>query len=411
MIKNQENDRLIIFSGNANIKIADKKIRQKVEVYFAWSRLQNIRCEVVFPQMRLDFTRPAKLEIPSKKVETFFNFTNIQFDADHQIYIEMCSDRLEIGREKKVNMMVGLIPDFPSLSLRSDINGEFGEIIGGFMDLSVENWQIKLSHVETGKLGDNRTGKVTHHISIKKHDESEFMPYEVEKIVDCINYFLTFSKGSRIEIPILRGFYGRSIVYTFARSIDHVPSGGSNNWLPYRFDDNFEQLFRTMWDNWRDDEFRKAITNIIDSYIQSLSSFSFDSGIVISQIALELMAWVKIVESDQLISRSGFEALPASDRIRLLLTGLGIEIHVPENFTYLKKLSNGNNWKDLPESIVQLRNSIVHPNIRRRSNAASDEAKKELMIMSTMFIEISLLKILKYKGSYRKRVNGEVQKI
>jgi hypothetical protein len=141
-------------------------------------------------------------------------------------------------------------------------------------------------------------------------------------------------------------------------------------------------------------------------YVRSCNSHSgIDANIILIQAALELLAYTHIVNDKQLLTAKGFKDLWASDKIRLLLGSLGIPCNIPANCKSICSLiqsSSSVKWTDLPHAFSDIRNSLVHPDVKNRdvySQAYLDAWKAGLWM-----VEMVILRVCGYRDTYSNRL-------
>ena len=147
--------------------------------------------------------------------------------------------------------------------------------------------------------------------------------------------------------------------------------------------------------------------NLIDWYIEACrKSSNIESSIIIVQTSLELIYNWLIVEKKQIIKGKDAENISASNKIRLILNELRISSELPTEMTYLKKACDDNqNTNDAPDVLVLIRNAIVHGQFEKRKILSSMrwEVFNESLNLMLLYLELSILYILKFNGTYRNR--------
>jgi hypothetical protein len=154
-----------------------------------------------------------------------------------------------------------------------------------------------------------------------------------------------------------------------------------------------------------DEETWEPIRTSLYWYVRSNTrDAGIDSSLILSQCALELLSWFVIVKETGALSEEGYGQLSsASEKLRLTLSLLGIPRQIP---TGLESLASARNeWKDLADCLVQARNYLVHPT---RSRSGKRRAQREypwyeLWLASQWLLELVMLRLLGYSGSYRNR--------
>lgn len=121
-----------------------------------------------------------------------------------------------------------------------------------------------------------------------------------------------------------------------------------------------------------------------------------------------------IVEDKKIISSDGFKNLPAADQLRLLLSYCSIPLTIPNSLTHLDQAVRDSkqnlNWEDSPQSLTEIRNSIVHsgkPAKRQRIFNLPVEVKAEIYQLGLWYLELVLLYIFGYQGDYFNRIAGK----
>lgn len=121
----------------------------------------------------------------------------------------------------------------------------------------------------------------------------------------------------------------------------------------------------------------------------------------------------------------GFDKLPASDKIRLLLSKFNISTKLPPNWETsvpeLYKLfgqqppqplqnlvaianENGNQWVDGPHAFTEFRNGIVHPRKLKKVLNADAGVTVEVCNLGRWYLELVLLSLCGYQGKYVNRL-------
>ncbi|MBD3821423.1 MAG: hypothetical protein IE914_04055 [Thiotrichales bacterium] len=113
-----------------------------------------------------------------------------------------------------------------------------------------------------------------------------------------------------------------------------------------------------------------------------------------------------------MITGKGFKDLWASDKFRLLLSTLSIPNQL-EN-SNLEQIAKSHKWLDLAHAVTEIRNSIVHPDHKKRG--PFDEVLFPVWNHSLQLIEFIILAICDYKGVYHNRLisgqwEGEVSSV
>lgn len=173
--------------------------------------------------------------------------------------------------------------------------------------------------------------------------------------------------------------------------------------------------FMTLWNKplWRD-----PLMNSIHWYVEANSnSGGLEGGIILAQAALELLAWLVLVDDQETAqySERQLNTESAEARIRKLLGVLAIPAGVPPDLPALAAVAGHLQSSDGIGVMVDIRNSLVHPRKARREQLARVPvaARFEALTLALYFLEVVLLRIFGYAGLYYSRLkastNAEVR--
>lgn len=128
-----------------------------------------------------------------------------------------------------------------------------------------------------------------------------------------------------------------------------------------------------------------------------------------TQVALELIYNVLIIEQKKLLLGKDADSISASNKIRLLLSYLKVGHEVPAQLTNLETTIN-KEICDGPDAFVQIRNAIVHSQEDKRRKVKNMDLmiKYEALQLGIWYLELSLLYILKFEDKYFNRCSGAV---
>jgi len=220
-----------------------------------------------------------------------------------------------------------------------------------------------------------------------------------------IRFFLSFAQG-RWMIPILPTGFGKNDNKIWEQL--STPSGEpwSRNvlsWWAREHSDQLIESFPGFVQRWQNDDWKDTIHEALSWYFEANSShISIEAKIILTQAAIELISFEHVVKSKRLIEKEGFKRLRASDKFRLLLSSLGIPIDLPKQLPKLIEEATRLTWMDGPHALTEVRNSIVHPEHKRRGQL--DSILLEAWNLGLWYLELSLLSICNYRGTYANRM-------
>ncbi len=260
--------------------------------------------------------------------------------------------------------------------------------------------------VKRKSLEQNGGYIITHHgeLEIKK---GSLRLEETYDILYCLNTFITFLNGRRTAALFLQGVFEDDVVWTDYSNKIIDPYKHVHSWAQEYTTEGLNELWQSFSSLWKGTDDKNFLNTVIHWYIEANNNSGFTEGsIIMAQTALELLYNWWIIEQNKLIVGEDSEKLSASNKIRLLLSQLNISHLVPRKFIQLKEfIDNNDNIIDAPDAIIQIRNAIVHSQVKKRKKLSSihPHAKHEALELSIWYIEMALLRILNFKDKYINR--------
>lgn len=289
------------------------------------------------------------------------------------------------------------------------------------IEMETDEWKIELRSLITTRqniklLKDEDGYQLTHIGGIQRPDGSPFTGKELDDCLYALRFALSFAKGGWCEPVCVVGFD------TLGNRVWEPWSSPRESWHnPFRWFDphNGSQLssfFSCFMNMWAIDDWREALHEIIYWYLNAnFSSRGIDAGIILTQAAIERLSYQFAVIEKRLVTHEGFKNLWASDKFRLLFSSLNIPLDIPTETPELQKLANSKKmkWLDAPHALTEIRNSLVHPEHKKRGQLSS--AYHEAWNLGLWYLEMGLLAICGYKGTYGNRLKqrwvGQVENV
>lgn len=278
------------------------------------------------------------------------------------------------------------------------------------VDLVSDSWKVELrSLVKTSdrfkKLKAEGGYALTHIGCLRKTDGSDFSGKEAAEKLHALRFFLSFAKGIWCE-PVCAVDFDESDnrvweSWSSPRESWHSPM----SWFDSHHCAQLINLFSGFMMRWNDENWREALHEVIYWYLNAnYSPRGIDAGIILTQAAIERLSYEYAVKDKKLIEAKGFKDLRASDKFRLLFSSLDIPIDISTAVPELEKLAKQFNWLDAPHTLTEVRNSLVHPEHKRRGQF--DSAIYETWNLGLWYLELSLLRICGYSVTYSNRLGS-----
>jgi len=287
------------------------------------------------------------------------------------------------------------------------------------VDLIYDQWNIELKSLlstrdDIKKLKEEGGYRLTHVGGIKRVDSALFSGKEAQEFLRALRFFLSFAKGGWCEPICAVGFDETGNHVWESWSSSREPWHASPSWFDPHNGSQLTILFPEFMKRWNNDDWREALDEVIYWYLNANSSaHGIDAGIILTQAAIERLSYEYAVKDKRLLMLNGFKDLLASDKFRLLFSSLGIPLEIPKETPEIVKLAKKFCWLDAPHALTEIRNSLVHPEHKRRGQL--DSVYYEAWNLGLWYLEMGLLAVCGYSGTYGNRLKqrfvGQVENV
>lgn len=343
--------------------------------------------------------------------------TNLAMGEASKISLTLLPNREPVSIHRTAKRLSSLefgvlnFPDFLQGQDKKVVVGAQWRVLGSVL-LQAGGWEIEITAVPTlsdieKKLKDEGGYAVTHTGTVRRFDGGDFAVQDVEPLLSALRLFLSFARGTYCGLTLVVGkdCDGES---AWERWGTHRVTEWSNpppSWFDRMNGYILAEVFPGFWKLWQDQE--QLARMVVDLYLNAnLGSHGVghDGGLILAQVALERL--------------SNKESGPRGKRIARALRKMGISgaaLHIstescPELAAYNERKHA---WKHGPHALVELRNNIVHP--RDKYHNLPQMAYYEVWNLAQWYLELILLKLSGYEGSYGNRLTqkwvGEVEPV
>jgi hypothetical protein len=365
------------------------------------------------------FLPERQLEIPGLAV----NY-NVSLGKKSEITMTWtpCKEPIIASGNKKSSMSYVVFNIFNFKDFRGTRNSVKNIKNGGtcridHINITWQGWEIEIKKLEstsqTVKELKAKGGYGLTHIGIIRKKNNIFTGEEVENILLGIGFLLSFARGIWCH-PILSTGFNENECKVWEEWIS--PSNSwitPHTWFDEQHGQQLQDFFPGLMDKLTDDSWGDTIQEVIYWYLQSCNlANGTDSGIILIQAAIERLSFEYTVNHKKLLTKNGFKDLWASDKFRLLFASIDIPLDIPDSdlLIPMKVAAKNFNWLDAPHAFTEVRNSIIHPEHKKR-----DSVKKiyyETWSMGLWYLELAILRLCDYRGTYNNRlVRGMVGQV
>jgi hypothetical protein len=277
--------------------------------------------------------------------------------------------------------------------------------------LQAHPWQIRLQLLpkcrERIKAVKAFSGyAVTHVGEVARLDRQLFSGKETQTLLDVVGRFLSFSVGRKCGLLLPIGFDSqRNVVWRQWWTDLFDPWVARRAW----FDGSKGALLEAAFGGYARKQaqpiWTRPLGDAIYWYLLANNSLAgIDSGIILAQTALELLAWNYLVKDKAALSKTKFEELKAAGRIDRLLGDLAIGNTLPPASLARIRAHVADAPDDIAHLVVMVRNAIVHPTGEKIDHYL--EIIRDVWTLALWTIEMVLLRLIDYSGEYLNRLHS-----
>lgn len=250
-------------------------------------------------------------------------------------------------------------------------------------------------------------GYVISHVGEWRPAAGQMTVEQTKTILRMLHFWFGFLRGAWAGPLFPRGYSGGAEVWQHLTTWNIAANRDVPTWLPQRTPVNLSSAFLGFTRRWSDVAWQNPLETAIAWLVEANSPHAAsETRIVLAQVALELLAWVHVVETQSLHSRTDFNRISAAGRIRVLLQQLGIPTTVPD---YLPSLTaavvDDRDAFDGPGMITAVRNALVHATEQKRVAIGKLHGVERYQCaqLALHYLELVLLAVCGHDGRYARR--------
>ena len=275
-------------------------------------------------------------------------------------------------------------------------------------------WKVTLDPVADSsgvweRLAKNGGVAVTHGGRLERVGGELFAPSAAMEILECLHYFLWFTKGRSCALCLPVGF-DRSGQRLWAqwRALWVAPEAAALSWVDKHEGANqLAQLFPLFEALWRDPTYHSALRISLRYYLDANDANPLQRGVALAQLCLEAIAYAHLVTAGHDPTAFG-RRVHANVTLRTLLKLLRVPTAIPRSMSALHSVRPAS-WTmdpwDGPSAVTWLRNDVLHG--EKKVPPPTLRAWTQAWRLSGWYVELCLLSLCGYQGSYRSRVHED----
>jgi hypothetical protein len=321
----------------------------------------------------------------------------------------------EIGHDQQIIHIIFHVANFTDYHGRGVRDEKGRKAWASRSVMEVGEWRITLDKLEDAKRlfeGLKAIGgfAITHVGKLERLDGKRFAAKKSGQVFEALFRHLSFCRGAWVA-PILPVGFDENGDRVWERWRDWKIERWKNvdNWFNSHSEEGLSKGLPGFYEKWQDEKWKEPLLLSNHWYVEAnMSAGGVEGSIILAQAAFEVLGWAHIVDEKSALSDKGYEKIDAADKLRLLLSSCGIPAAIPATLVKLTATARakGNDWKDGPQALTEVRNALVHGNPARRKKVFDEHHAlvHETWGLSLWYLELIMLKLCGYKGNYSNRV-------
>lgn len=307
-----------------------------------------------------------------------------------------------------VRFCLANFPSYIGAGVRYEQEGIFGTMAGRLHVVSELGECVLDPILETSELGKaarRDSGWVVTHVGEWRPASGEMTVPEAQEALHMLHLWFGFLRGAWAGPLFPQGILDDQVLWREFGPWDLDESRSVSTWMPERTFLDLSDLFAGFVRRWNDTAWRRPLNYSIHWLVEANSpAVGLEPRIILSQVALEMLAWVLLVETERLHSRRDFARLSAAGRMRVLLQHVGVPTTLPDYMGTLPSLRQGDAF-DGPGVIARVRNALVHASEDNRAvtGALDGTTLFECSQLALQYVDLAILAACGHNGYYSRR--------
>lgn len=251
----------------------------------------------------------------------------------------------------------------------------------------------------------NHEINLTHKLSISRKDKRAFPWIQVGELAVQLCDFLGFANCSKASVPVMHGFLKGKLNFLRFKRLHSSPPTNRRSWATHLDSNSLRECFDLFLSKTKNMYWYNVFQRAFDWQILAETSNyeSSEQAVFTTQMLLEMLSYVILVEDSGVLSEDGYSKLPAADRITFLCSHSGQDIRLRfDQSPKLEEFCKANNIRNSGELITSLRNKLIHPTKKNREylDKVPEQVYAEAVELGLQIASLASLRVLGYKGLF-----------
>lgn len=409
-LRGKSNEIIRLFTGNLTIDDFHERYACKGTISFQWLPRPHLVFSASPKEKSVKSPELGVVNITVGDVD-IMGWLNHRRGTDHWLCSGSLGEETRTIKVDEADEVRFLVPNFNDF-FGADIRTSEHSYTRGRLRLSFGDWGLTLDRVneysELRRALDQNGGFAATHIGqLRKTSGAAFSFAKADQIMGPLYHFMSFLRGFWTGPVLPVGLLCGKKHWQEWGNWHLTPWRGCSSWFPIMQPESVTEAFDGYYRLQQNPVWREPITHAIHWYVEAnIGAGGIEGSIILTQTALELLSWMRLVETEKITSAGKFRKLEAKDKIGCLIDLAQIPRHIPTELFSLRDARALLDISEGPEAFAKIRNKIVHPRKVGVTELPVD-VRIDVLTLGLWYLELSILSLLDYNGVYRCRFSRD----
>lgn len=257
---------------------------------------------------------------------------------------------------------------------------------------------------------------LTHKLVFKEENGKSFQWAHAKADVEKLLTFLGFVNCTYVSAPIIYGHNKKDVKFFQFSTPKRVVPLNRRSWATNIGKDDLQNALSCFVSTTENAFWENILNRAIEWQILAESAIldSREQALSTTQMLLEMLSYVLLVEDAAVLSEDGYSKLPAADRINLLCAQINHQVRLQINHRQeVQSFCASNSINSVGELITTIRNKLTHPTKKNREylDKVPRSVRSTAIYAGIQIASLAILKVINYKGKYYDIINHEKKNV
>lgn len=284
-------------------------------------------------------------------------------------------------------------------------------------NLILNKWHIKSLRTEcaydlTRVSLPNHEINLTHKLVLKEESGKSFQWEHAKADIEKLLTFLGFVNCTHISAPVIYGHNNKKVQFFQFSTPKRVVPSNRRSWATNISKDDFQNALSCFISTTENAFWENILNRAIEWQILAEGAIpdSLEQALSTTQMLLEMLSYVLLVEDSAVLSEDGYSKLPAADKINLLCSHINHQVTLQLNHSQeVQSFCASNSINSVGGLITSIRNKLTHPTKKNREylDRVPQNVRVTAVFLGIQVASLAILRIIGYKGKFYDIINHE----